>query len=206
MGRRHYQTSEQLEAEFLPFLDTGNTSAAVASSSIKVNDVNSSTLLIPPCLTPRKKKIDATVLTSEEYLNEIEKKATDKKSYKKNKKDPKKNTKVIESDSESDEELCNLELDDESDIENITLQDIVNEEDDWSDTENSIANETLQIKQGDYVSIIIRFVNSFGSPAIDWGGSFKSFPVEELGGLQLVGGLPNRSRPPWIIQKELYQI
>ncbi|KAF5297715.1 hypothetical protein FQA39_LY12046 [Lamprigera yunnana] len=72
--------------------------------------------------------------------NEIEKKATDKISYTKNKKDPKKNTKVIESDSESDEELCNLELVDESDIGNITLQDIVNEESDWSDTENSKAN------------------------------------------------------------------
>lgn len=91
-------------------------------------------------------------MTSEEYLSEIEKKnkKNEKRSVKKTKK-PKKTRKPSESD--SDNEI--VKLDDESDIENVTLHDIFSNEENSFDFENNEADEASPLKEGDYV--LMRF-------------------------------------------------
>lgn len=173
---------EQVEPEVLPSAEANKTPLAVAGPSMEINDLSPLTSPTPSCSThnttnsntslsfeslllskikrtapstQKRKKIDGTVLTSKEFLSEIEKKdmKNEKKCEKKNKKKPKKTRKPSESNSEDYEEV---KLDDESDVENLTLEDIVSNEENWWDFENNEANEPLgPMKQGDY--ILVRF-------------------------------------------------
>lgn len=174
---------EQPEPELLPLVEANNIFVDVAGPSMEINNVNTSASPTPSCSSQRntcterlsfetlllskikrtapstqtRKKIDGTVLTSAEFLSEIEKKnkKNEKKSEKQNKKKPKKTRKPSESDSEDDEDFYNLKFNDESDVENLTLEDIVSNEENWCDFENNEVDEPLPMKQGDY--ILVRF-------------------------------------------------
>lgn len=114
-----------------------------------------------PNITARRRKIDsmAKVLTTEEYLKEIQDKEQNKKSHKgvkstKSKKKQKASKTVVESDSESSNNEQPV-YQDESDVEGLTLENIIEDECDDNQSENRETNheitEAYELRENDFI-------------------------------------------------------
>lgn len=103
----------------------------------------------------QRRKIDANakVLTSEEYLEEI--KETEKKNRKKQKSSRKRKHSSPSSSEDEGANNCTVTYQDESDLENITLEDIIAEEDVTSDFGDCQIDAQEELRKDDYILVKI---------------------------------------------------
>lgn len=107
---------------------------------------------IPPSIQRRKIDASAKVLTSAEFLEEIKRKET------KEKRKPSKKCKEISSSSEEEgQEQTTVIYEDESDLEGITLEDLINEDNKSTDSDNCEMDSQEGFFSGDY--ILVRFAS-----------------------------------------------